>query len=321
MKAWMKEFPETISHIATFSEVMELDAEESCFYSDYLFMNEAELLITPEAFEALIEGLEDVLEERTVRSTAYGTRGRFKPLHNSDKESSLLAEQPIPIAIDQQQANALYLQIEQLFQAPCRYEASTIPANRINVKRLARNDGKIFKRRNKIRQHKKRITVILDLSGSMEGVIKDMRLLVEVVNRLVLKDVIECTLILSQELFQAEYQVLPMPLHPCVIERIGQCNGGEGLKNTMDQNLEILKRSDYVWIFTDGCIGGGLLPKTYYHRHGIRTHAMYIGDTSHELYGVILDEIRQEMERWFDEIICKTDVAGLAEEVFKLVKE
>ena len=86
--------------------------------------------------------------------------------------------------------------------------------------------------------------------------------------------------------------------------------GGEGLDNTMKENIELLQESDYVWIFTDGYIDEKPLDKSFYNMQGIRTHAMYIGDVS----------CKSKMQDSFDYVICEDSVMNLAKEIFHLVK-
>jgi hypothetical protein len=333
MKRWMKDFPTTETDLEAFGtdrdlsidtdgDLNDLDLDDietlNWFTSRYLFANEAEFLRSPEFFSELIKGLEDVLQEKEV----YKSKGKpalFKPRILSDKSSNLLMPEPVKMPFDEKKAALLFKQIEKLFQSESKYASTAIPSNRINVKRAARGDKKIYRRRERIKQEKKRITILLDLSGSMSMTIPDMRLLVEVINRLVLKGVVDCTLILSADMAVSEFQVLQMPLHTGELERIDAHDGGEGLANTIEQNFALLKNSDYVWVFTDGFIGGGLKSKYHYQRRGVNMHAMYIGQND-GLLSDMMSDVEQQMKQWFDHVICKSGVEGLAEEVFTLVK-
>ncbi|MDQ7062521.1 MAG: hypothetical protein Q9M43_15955 [Sulfurimonas sp.] len=101
-----------------------------------------------------------------------------------------------------------------------------------------------------------------------------------------------------------------MPLENDVIDRIEARFSAEGLHNTMTKNKNILRQSDYVWILTDGMIDDKELDKKYYHKLGIRTHAMYIGTTSY----------KEQMLKSFDYVICEKNITDLAKVIFTLIK-
>ncbi len=310
MKRWLLEFPTTLVDIESFStlndEFLDVKPEST---KEYLFMNEAEHIIDPKGFEVLIEGLEDILEEMKAVSKS---KLSISPLHVKNN-SKVLAQKPLPLAFNQKKADLLYKKMQKLFFSPSRYQATQIPSKRINVKRVAQGSQKIFKRREAIKIEKKSITIILDLSGSMFTVMEDMRLLIHVIDTLAIHHIIECTLILSAVNNNiAINEALSVPLEKGILERIVADYEGEGLSDTMDTHQKLLQESDYVWIFTDGYIGGGLRVKQYYHNLGIKTHAMYIGDDT--------DSTKEQMKIWFDHVVCRSSIEGLAQEVLTLIK-
>jgi len=308
MKRWIIEFPSTLVDIESFStlnnEFSEVTSED---IKEYLFMNEADYIIDTEAFSSLIEGLEDVLENDTKESNPNIPRLHIK------KKSKLLAKTPLPIPFKQKKANLLYKKMQELFFASSRYQATEIPSKRLNLKRVAQGSEKIFKRREMIRIDKKCISIILDISGSMYRTMEDMRLLIHVIDTLVQAGVIEANLILSAVDGRTSLsELIPMPLEKGILECIIADYEGEGISDTMDTHQKLLQKSDYVWIFTDGHIGGGLRAKKHYHNLGIKTHAMYVGnDTS---------STKKKMREWFDYIICRKDIEGLANDVLRLIK-
>ena len=136
MKRWMEEFPTTSHDIEEFSSLNDYESDPAV-YSDFLFMNEAETLISPDIFEGLVEGLENILDGEKRSKKVFGGHGLPALIQDADKESELLAEEPLSVVFDEDKAKMLYDQIEKLFVIPEQYAATVIPTNRMNVKRVA----------------------------------------------------------------------------------------------------------------------------------------------------------------------------------------
>ena len=201
--------------------------------------------------------------------------------------------------------------MEKLFTETQKSYATDIPSKRLNLKRVASRGDKQFKRKDKAIFVKKKITIILDLSGSMHLSIDNMRLILDVLNKMALKNLIEATLILTAiKSCRPCFNIISMPFKNNELDRLDARYAGEGLESTMKKNINLLSQSDYVWILTDGMIDEKPLYKKDFHKHGIKTHAMYIGDISY----------KKEMQNSFDFVICEKDVQGLTKEIFTLVK-
>ena len=125
LKRWMIDFPQSVTYIDKFED--SLFSIESDFSSDL------------KSFEALIDGLEDVLDgSNTVRAS-------MAPSLHVKNSSKLLATEPLAIAFDTKQANKLYKKMQTLFQSYTKYISSEIPSKRIDVKKIAQGSKKIFK--------------------------------------------------------------------------------------------------------------------------------------------------------------------------------
>jgi len=294
LKKWYSKFPNTKKY------------EEQNSSKSYLFNIES-TYADDEKFEELIRGLKNTLTTELIRTKTS------KPslTEKKSKKVSLLAETPHKVDFDKKLRDQLLSKMKKLFLSQRRDSSTIIPSKRLNVKNILKRSDKIFKRKNRDKFVKKRISIILDMSGSMYESMKHMRLIVDVLDNMTQNNIIEARLILSG-VYKGVFlhETLSMPLEKDILTRIIPHFEAEGLHSSMSANLELLKRSDYVWVLTDGMICEGPLNKKFYTQHKIKLHAFYIGKT---LY-------KKEMEKSFDYIICEDSVQKLANKIFMLIK-
>ncbi|QSZ42200.1 hypothetical protein GJV85_08770 [Sulfurimonas aquatica] len=296
VEEWCKEFPETYEYI------------ERIEYIGYLFCEESKYLIDDEKFDELIKDALNVLSPVPPEEIKHSSE---KLKDGNSIQSCLLSRQPVSIAYPTRERDLLLHEMEKLFLAPDKFYSSELPAKRLNLKRLASGSKKLFKKKEQPKQVKKKITIILDMSGSMGATIENMRLIIDVMDKMVQKNIIDATLILTAASGSGSiYEILNMPLEKDVIERLVPSYGGEGLASTMKANIQLLSSSDYTWILTDGMIDDKPLKKEFFHVHNIRTHGMYIGNT---LY-------KTKMNKSFDYVVCEKNVIDLCRELFTLIK-
>jgi len=292
MREWYRQFPLTQEYAKVYED------------QNQLFVEEAKILEDDEAFDELLYGLTNILD------FSIGVNSGANAKSTESISSSLLREYPIRSAFDTTKRDMLLAKMKKLFFISEKAIATRIPSKRLNIKRMASGSEKLFKQKSQPKLVKKKITIILDLSGSMHESIKNMRLLIDVINTMAREEIIEATLILSAEYSGAEkYEIMSMPLAENTIERIHPLYAAEGLANTMNKNIDLLSLSDYVWIFTDGMIAEESINKNDFHKYNIRTHAMYIGNVDY----------KSEMQRYFDYVICEKDVDDLANQIFNLI--
>ena len=297
LKAWYLIFPDTPMH---FKDIKGYE---------YLFTLESDLLLNEEKFDALIDGEEDLL---LLVANDKNSKKKVKIAVNSEgsREETLLSKEPVEVAFDKDKRDLLLKKMQKLFLVQHKTEASTIPSKKLNIKRLATGTDKRYRRKSILAMQKKKITIIFDLSASMYDSMDNMRLLLDVLDKMAVANIIDATLILTAMKINAVHEIIPMPLPKNTIDRLIPKYGGEGLNSTMNMNINLLSQSDYIWIFTDGYIDDKTLDKNFFHSKNIVTHAMYIGSES----------CRREMELSFDYVICEKDVEGLAQKIFGLVK-
>ncbi|QOY53227.1 hypothetical protein [Candidatus Sulfurimonas baltica] len=293
MKNWYKSFPNTPKHINSLNK------------NGYLFSEEVKTFNNTEKFDELIEGLSNVLS--TAGHNSQKNRDDKANINSMKSTGSLLYDEPVAVPFDIKQRDILLSKMEKLFFTRSRNQATNIPSKRLNIKRLTFGNEKKFRRKVAPDAYKKKITIILDLSGSMSLIIENMRLLIDVLDKMAAKNIIDATLILTETY---SYEILPMPLKNGTIEHLVPAYGGEGMHNCMSSNIDLLSSSDFVWILTDGYIDEKPLNKEYFHKYNIITHAMYIGDIS----------VKEEMGKSFDYVVCEENVTNLANMIFGMIK-
>ena len=303
LKKWYDRFPNTPKY------------EQENVLKSFIYNVESKYGEDDSKFDELIEGLDNLLvgvtssQEDTQEKVPKKTlRGR---LRKRTERESLLAHIPLEVAFDEKTRDLLLRKMKKLFLSPARMSSTTLPSKRLSVKNIVAKNHKIFKRKDKVSFVKKRITIILDLSGSMWSTIANMRLIIDVLDKMCSKNLLDATLILSGVSNGNNLcEKYSFPLREGLLERIVPDFDAEGLHNAMSANLTSLRKSDYVWVFTDGMICEGPLSKEFYHGYGIKTHAFYIGDSNYT----------KELEKSFDCVVCEKDVINLTNQIFTLVK-
>ncbi|MBA3025260.1 MAG: hypothetical protein FP820_02495 [Sulfurimonas sp.] len=298
MYAWYKRFPQTPGYINDIKD------------KGYLFADESDLAINEEKFNELIEGLPNMLSiDDAVQSKRENKR---QPLFVSTRyKETLLSKEPLQVPFDTKLRDKLLAKMKTLFLEPKRASSTIIASKKLHIKNIVSGSEKIFKRKDRNSNTKKNITIILDLSSSMNTTMQSMRLIIDVLDKMAQKRVINATMLLSGvDFYRPIYDKLKMPLANGVIERIVPRYRAEGLNNTMSKNLDLLISSDYVWILTDGFISEGQLNKEFYHQYKIKTHAFYIGDVSY----------KHKMQLSFDHVVCEANVVDLTNKIFHLIR-
>ena len=291
MQEWYDEYPLTPVY------------EESIQNNTYLFLEESELLGNDEKFDELVDGLDNIL---CINDTVV--KGHKTPDASNTRSSNLLSS-PVAQAFDIKKRDALLHIMKNIFTSPQRYMKTSIPSKRLNIKKNIQSSDKIFIKKSQVVSYKKKLTILLELSGSMHTTMHNMRLVVDVLDKMAQRNLIDATLILTAASQKEEFQILKMPLEENTVNKLSAHNAAEGLDNAMRKNLKSLSSSDYVWILTDGYIDDKPLQKDFYHKNHIFTHAMYIGDI----------DCSKEMQKSFDHVICEQSVEDLGKVILNLI--
>lgn len=298
LREWIDKFPKTIEYIQTIQE-----------YGNF-FYEESKYIGNNAKFEELLEDAVEISLLSSSNIVSGDNNKKIRKKARDAKKGSLLHNYGVPNPFDVDKRDLLLKKMEKLFYEPDKLLSTRIPSKRVNLKKFSKGSEKIFRKKSALKVDQKKITIILDLSGSMVSAIENMRLLIDVIDKMARKNLIDATLILTANRYYSTYEILKMPLEAGVISRMIPFDSAEGLDKTMKKNITLLSQSDYNWILTDGYIDEAPLNKIYYTNRGVKTHAMYIGDTSS----------KEEMKKSFDNVICEKSIEDMAQKVFTLVK-
>lgn len=163
----------------------------------------------------------------------------------------------------------------------------------------------------KLNKGKKRFAVIVDCSGSMNGLhIHEARLFIYVLSVLAAKGIVSGHVILSKVLSGAIYRVYQLPMALADIECIQADGGGEGLQNAMMATTHLLQEANVVIANTDANITDSPVDKPALHARNIYTTGIYVGSPDaldklkrhfdSALVGASLEDVVLDMTMRFD---------------------
>jgi hypothetical protein len=181
------------------------------------------------------------------------------------------------------------------------------PTNRIDFNKMLRGADDIYLRKGDDPLGVKKISFVFDASGSMTGIADQGCYLAYVLNELVRKRKIECRhMILSG----GDFYKVPMPFDPKILNHLRTPGGTEGFANTMRKNEQELVDSDMTIFFTDGEITDEHISKEHWHRRGVYTIGLYVGQP----------EMSKKLHQWFDSVLVRTEIEHIADSLIQLIK-
>lgn len=226
---------------------------------------------------------------------------------------NLLSKKEVRGDFDKKLIQKIIQKIEKLFLVNKKYLKTSSPSKRLALRNILLNNPNRYRKKNVNNVEKKKVAIILDISGSMSGIMEKMLILVEVFNILAKKGVVEGYLMLSASFYKdlANYQTFKFPLDEKVLKSIVTYGVPEGLDSVMQHLTPLLKPCDFVLVFTDGFFADDPLNKPFFKRNKI------------DLYGVFLDGISKDghgLEQYFDKIVVDDDIEQLAYKLVEVVK-
>ena len=142
---------------------------------------------------------------------------------------------------------------------------------------------------------KRKINVIVDLSGSMSGEPSlHARTIVAIFNELCAKHIINGNLILSAGRRVHLHGLAPFPVEHEIIKKLEGFANTEELAQTFKVYEAEMKRADINFVITDGMINDDPIDKATLHSKGIYTIGIYVGNPSDA-----------HLDKWFDMGIAK----------------
>lgn len=206
---------------------------------------------------------------------------------------------------DRREAARLQPLFERFLKNYSRQLTTTRPAKRLSSRNLIMGREKIYKRKEEIVRGEKEISVVIDCSGSMGQIMPTMRIVVAIMNNLSMKGKVKGHIILSST---EGCQTIKMPMADQDIDCILGYWGGEGLKNTFTRTLPILKKSEYVFVLTDGDLTDGELDRKFLTKQGVKPIGLYIGEEA------------KNLTKWFDISINKPTAKAVIDEMARKIK-
>lgn len=310
---------DTFEVIDIVEEWMKEMQDETISIGHALFKGEIDILNSPDSIIAQIKGAYEI-ETITINDLENKERSEsgslsLKNLYSIKKLSSqdLLSKKIVHEDFDKKLIQKITKEIERLFVDNKRIVKTSNPSKRLNIRNLLLKNPNIYKKKTKDTK-KKKITLVLDISGSMTGNIEEMLILVEVFNILAKKGLVEGYLILSLSFYveEAAYQTFKFPLKSDVLKKVITYGAVEGLAEVMKHLSKLLKPSDAVLVFTDGLFANDPLNKQFFYRNNI------------DLYGVYLDYENQNdynLKQYFDKEIVDSDVERLAFKIVEMIRK
>jgi hypothetical protein len=209
--------------------------------------------------------------------------------------------------IDFAKADRLIRLFEKFLEGGEGVVTSRNPTNKIDFNKLMRGADDIYLRKGDDPYGVKKMSFILDCSGSMSGVIHQGCYLAYVLNELKKRRRIECdNMILSG----GDYYKVPMPFNPKLLEHIYTPGGIEGFVPTMKANTAELVASDLTIFFTDGIITDQHIKKEEWHRKGVYTVGLYVGNPG----------MSETLHQWFDSVLVREDIESIADSLVQIIK-
>lgn len=183
--------------------------------------------------------------------------------------------------------------------------STTRPSKRMSTRNVMLERDKIYKRKDEIVKGEKKISIVVDCSGSMGRVMRDMRVVIAIINELAFKGKVSGNIILSAS---EGYDTLKLPINREDIECISGFSRSEGLALTFKENVQLLKKSDYVFCLTDGDIYDEPVDKKFLAKHNVKPIGIYIGQEA------------KNLKEWFDRYVNRENAKYTVDEMARKIK-
>jgi hypothetical protein len=201
--------------------------------------------------------------------------------------------------------------VEKLFQDKKGYVNTSNPSKRLNRRGLIGVSESLYRKKEVQRSAKRNVNVVIDCSGSMGGdPIANARAFVKLLNELARKGKIEGHVILTSVKYGiGNTETRKLPVTDEFISGIPANGGAENIAGTINLVKPLLKKADYNFFVTDGCITDDPVNKAKLRKEGIYTFGLYVGDFK-----------LSRLAKWFDRFIVRDSLEGLINEMLRKVK-
>ena len=209
--------------------------------------------------------------------------------------------------MDYHRADALIRLFEKFLTGGEGLISSRNPTGRIDMRKFLRGAEDIYLRKGDDPYGVKDISFILDCSGSMSRAIEDGVYLAYVLNELTRHRKIQCRKMI---LCGGSNQAIPMPFDPEILNYLQTPGSIEGFVKAMREHEKELVSTDLTIFFTDGNITDEHIVKEDWHRKGVYSIGLFVGDPSRSA----------TLHQWFDSVLVRNDIEMVADSLVQLIK-
>jgi len=201
-------------------------------------------------------------------------------------------------------AQKLTMAFERVLVNPTRKVSTSRPSKRLSMRGLMMGSENIYKRKEEIVKSAKDISLVVDCSGSMWHAMREMRIVIAIINNLSMKGKVKGHIILSST---SGCQTLKMPIVDKDIDKIIGYWGGEGLEMTFKHTMPLLKKSEKVFVLTDGDLTDGSIDRKFLAQNNVKPIGLYIGEEA------------KNLSKWFDVFINRANAKATVDEMIRKV--
>lgn len=219
--------------------------------------------------------------------------------------------------------NKVLLELEKIFFQIDNEKLNTVkPGTQFNIKNIIKRkngqiNAKIYKKQfdEDYKKDKKKIALVLDLSGSMSGIPNiNQKIMTIALNRLAKKKLVQGIVIGSKiKKGLSLNQGLIFPFDEKIILGVEANGNAEGIGYAIRNFRNELENKDHIFVFTDGQIHDLDLelikkdmPQIYK-----KTFGVYVGEKTHTN--------KKEMKKWFNQTIIENDIVDLIKEIANII--
>ncbi|MNR71590.1 hypothetical protein D3C71_22210 [compost metagenome] len=257
----------------------------------------------PAALEEFEQGTKDVSDKR---EKGKGGKELADPSNTADKPISKKGEvlQGRSEPLDTERIGRLAARFRKFFEEVSRRVSTLTPQRRISARHFA--IGRAPYRKEVLQgRGKKNIVVVVDCSGSMSGThMEEGLLLVAALSELARAGAVSGHVIFSGVDGGPIHETYALPMKNETISRADACFGGEGLEPAIRCNIELCRKADYVFVYTDANITDTGINKAVLHAQGIFTWGLYAGSNKGYL---------DKMLKYFDKAILRDNADELVD--------
>lgn len=288
---WIEEFPETNEDL----DQMEKDG--------YLSNNDLSISVKLQSDEKVAEQMDENTED-VIGSSPYKSKNENVEVFSNieyDYSTTLtdsIFDESYSYEFEKSLGNKLIPIMQKIFKTKHKKISQSNATNKLNTRNFLNSRfDKLYKKKIVESKDKKRINLMIDCSGSMNGSpIKNARTFCYILNEFAKNGYIDGYLILTGGNSNI-HQCLTMkfPINNNDISHIIAKSGAEGLERTIHKTKKLIVNSDWTFVLTDGNITDNAI-KT----KDLPLFGMYVGEPE-----------SCELDKWFSKYIARNTLDEL----------